>query len=219
MKIGTWNLAGRWSASHRKWLEDLDCDVWLLTEVSERCHVDGYAEHRGTASMAPGRNWASVFSRRSLDARPDPDPHPASAAAIIGDTIFVSSILPWRGCGAVAPWEGPNHAARTAATVRPLVAAMWRGASVWGGDWNHALSQRETAGSRGGRKTILDAISELDLKVPTAALSHRIDGLLSIDHIAVPNSVNAWNAQRAPAEVAGKRLSDHDAYVVHVAMT
>lgn len=33
MRIGTWNLAGRWSLAHQSFLEDAECDVWLLTEV------------------------------------------------------------------------------------------------------------------------------------------------------------------------------------------
>lgn len=36
MRIGTWNLAGRWDARHRTLLETMDCDALLLTEVSER---------------------------------------------------------------------------------------------------------------------------------------------------------------------------------------
>ena len=36
MRIGTWNLAGRWSSGHRGFLEEMRCDVLLLTEVSTR---------------------------------------------------------------------------------------------------------------------------------------------------------------------------------------
>lgn len=32
MRIGTWNLAGRWSPDHRDHLLGADCDVWLPTE-------------------------------------------------------------------------------------------------------------------------------------------------------------------------------------------
>ncbi len=57
---------------------------------------------------------------------------------------------------------------------------------VWGGDWNHAMTGREYAGSIGGRRAILGAVEQLGLEVPTAGLPHAIDGLLTIDHIAVP---------------------------------
>ena len=42
MRIGTWNLAGRWSAHHAGLLLAADCDVWLLTEVNERTTLPGY---------------------------------------------------------------------------------------------------------------------------------------------------------------------------------
>ncbi|CAB4966618.1 unannotated protein [freshwater metagenome] len=145
-----------------------------------------------------------------------PDPHPASAAARVGPTTYVSSVLPWRACGARTPWVGTTHTDKTAHAVDDLLLHL-RAADglVWGGDWNHALSGREYAGSLGGRKVVLDAVDQLDLSVPTADLPHPIDGLLSIDHVAVPRGT-ATTASRLPAERDGTRLSDHDAYVVEV---
>lgn len=49
--------------------------------------------------------------------------------------------------------------------------------------------------------------------VPTAELPHPIEGLLSIDHVAVPEGTSA-TARRVEATHEGNRLSDHDAYVV-----
>src|SRR4051812_27579468 len=43
MRIGTWNLAGRWTPEHERFLLAADCDVWLLTEVNERVRLDGFA--------------------------------------------------------------------------------------------------------------------------------------------------------------------------------
>ena len=54
---------------------------------------------------------------------------------------------------------------------------------------------------------------ELGLVVPTAELPHPIEGLLSIDHIAVPQGTAA-TARQVAATHEGRRLSDHDAYVV-----
>ena len=114
------------------------------------------------------------------------------------------------------PWTGAKHADKTAHTVDDLLLHLRAAdALVWGGDWNHALSGREYAGSLGGRKVVLDAVDQLDLSVPTADLPHPIDGLLSIDHVAVPRGT-ATTASRTPAERDGTRLSDHDAYVVEV---
>ena len=67
----------------------------------------------------------------------------------------------------------------------------------------------------GGRQAVLDAVEQLGLVVPTTDLPHHIDGLLSIDHVAVPASWSAA-AARISADNGDRRLSDHDAYVVEV---
>jgi hypothetical protein len=214
VRIGTWNLAGRWSDEHRSLLLDADCDVWLLTEVNERTSLPGYALHTTQSCMAPRRRWAAIASR--LPMASSSDPHPASAAAQIGATTYVSSILPWKSCGSRPPWVGTRHVDKTAKTIDDLLLFLRAAESlVWGGDWNHALTGKEYAGSQGGRRAILAALDELGLDVPTAGLPHRIDGLLSIDHIAVPHD-SSTSATRLLAEHDGKRLSDHDAYVTAV---
>lgn len=216
MRIGTWNLAGRWSFDHRDLLLDADCDVWLLTEVSEKTVLPGYAVHGTSARMAARRRWAGVASR--LPSAALPDPHPASAAAQVGGLTFVSSVLPWRGARSVDPWVGPKHADKTANAVDDLVLRLRTYPHlVWGGDWNHSLAGREHAGSAAGRASITAALTELGLAVPTTDLPHVIDGVLSIDHVAVPASATA-SASRVMAQVGGKRLSDHDAFVVDVRM-
>ena len=59
-RIGTWNLAGRWSDSHERLLLDLDCDVLLLTEVRRTVELATYERRLTEADMAPGRAWAGV---------------------------------------------------------------------------------------------------------------------------------------------------------------
>ena len=125
-----------------------------------------------------------------------------------------ASILPWRTCGARSPWTGASTAERTASAVTAIEAAA---PTVWGGDWNHAMSGREWAGAKAGRQHILDAVERLSLQVPTAGAPHQIDGLLSIDHIALPADWDVRDVEHHPAFAAGARLSDHDAYVVEVA--
>lgn len=214
MRIGTWNLAGRWSPDHLDLLLGGDCDVWLLTEVSEKTALPGYTVHATSARMAARRHWAGVASR--LPSASLPDPHAASAAAQVGGWTFVSSILPWKSASLRPPWVGPKHADKTGHAVEDLLLHLRTYPRlVWGGDWNHALVGREYAGSIGGRTSITAALTELGLTVPTTDLPHRIDGLLTIDHVAVPASVSA-SASRIPAEAGGKRLSDHDAYAVDV---
>ena len=212
VRIGTWNLAGRRNPDHTSFLLGLDCDVLLLTEVNERLDLPGYALHLGDAEMAQRRRWAGVASRLPLS--PLPDPHPASAMALVDGWSYCSSILPWRGAGRRDPWVGARHAEWTDACVATLLESLPTDRLVWGGDWNHALSGRECAGSKAGRQFVLAAIEKVDLAVPTANLHHHIEGLLSIDHIAVPRDAHVVDVRAVPAAVDGRRLSDHDAYVV-----
>ncbi|PUA82454.1 endonuclease/exonuclease/phosphatase family protein [Nocardioides currus] len=214
MRIGTWNLAGRWSEDHAFLLLEAQCDVWLLTEVSDRTDLPEHELHISEAFMAPRRRWAGVASRLPMEIRPDP--HPASARVRIDSTTYVSSVLPWRSCGSRPPWVGERHVEKTSNAVDELVTNLRDTERlVWGGDWNHALTGREYAGSQGGRTAIFGAVEQRGLHVPTSDLPHAIDGLLSIDHIAIPAG---WSgvASRVVAEHDGRRLSDHDAYVVDV---
>lgn len=210
VRIGTWNLAGRWSEHHQELLTQQACDLWLLTEVNERSTLPGYVLHATAATMAPKRRWAGVLSRIPFVAVPDP--HPASAAIAVGQMTYCASVLPWRSCADSSPWVGERHADRTAAALSELDSALPSRPLVWGGDWNHALSGREWAGSKGGRDALMELLERRQLQVPTALLPHRIDGLLAIDHIAVGRDVNVGSMARFDA--AG--LSDHDGYTVEL---
>ncbi|MFZ0530145.1 MAG: hypothetical protein WAL91_06375 [Propionicimonas sp.] len=42
MRIGTWNLEGRWNPNQVELLLAQDCDVWLLTEVHEDALMTGF---------------------------------------------------------------------------------------------------------------------------------------------------------------------------------
>jgi len=213
VRIGTWNLAGRWSPAHLDVLVAQDCDVWLLTEVRADTALPGYHSHVTTAQMARRRHWAGVFSRSPLT--PLPDPHVASAAAVVADVTYCSSILPWRSCGPV-PWGDGSTAERTARALDALLPALPRHDLVWGGDWNHSLVGREWSGSKAGRVHIEAALDAFGLQVPTRELPHRIDGIASIDHIAVPRGASVTNATRVSAVGSDGRLSDHDAYAVEI---
>jgi endonuclease/exonuclease/phosphatase family metal-dependent hydrolase len=211
MRIGTWNMAGLWDGRRRAVIESLDVDVWLFTEVSEHTDLPDFHSVWTEGEMAAQRRWAAVFAREHLDALPQP--HPATAAACLAGLTLWSSILPWRTCGERPPWIGADHAHRTRATLEALRAAAPARRLVWGGDWNHALEGREYAGSHDGRAALLGAVAHFGLAVPTAELGHRLPGLLSIDHIALPDT---WRctARQIVAEVEGTRLSDHDIYLV-----
>ena len=122
--------------------------------------------------------------------------------------------------GARRSWldEGVNTAAITIAALDRLEPSLASAehAVVWGGDWNHAMTGREEAGSMEGRRAIERLVATLGLSVTTIDAPHRIDGLLSIDHIAVPTIWTSAPPRRVVAEAQGARLSDHDAYVVEV---
>lgn len=213
MRIGTWNLAGRWTHDHQRLFEALDCDVLLLTEVSDRVSLPSYVGHVTHLLMAPRRHWSGVWSRRGI--KPLPDPHGATAMAEIMDMRVCSSILPWRSCGTREPWVGANTYERTAEAVDAVEKAA---PVIWGGDWNHALRGREYSGSKAGRDHIAAAAERMGLGAPTADAPHQIDGLFSIDHIAVPASWQTRVEHHTALREDG-RLSDHDAYVVEVVMS
>ena len=220
MRIGTWNLAGRTGPAHVALLTEQRCDVWLLTEVPDRLVVADYVLHLGGGLMNNRKRWAGILSARTTE--PLADPHPASAAARIAGRTFVSSVLPWNGCGEHWPGDGDGPAAKTVEAVRVLTTALMTtatagGSVVWGGDWNDALVGRDGAGTATGRESINSALDGLGLQVPTRGLPHRLASSGSIDHLAVPRADTVLSAHRISAVVDGVTLSDHDAYVVELA--
>ncbi|HEV2796875.1 MAG TPA: hypothetical protein VGV65_04590 [Nocardioides sp.] len=204
MRIGTWNLEGRWDARHLDLIGKMNCDLLLLTEVSDRVDLPEHDVHVGD-HMSAKRRWAAVASRAGL--LPLEAPHGASAFAEVSGVRVCSSVLPWRGCGDRPPWDGSNTAERTANTVAEIAGSR---PQIWGGDWNHSLSGSEWAGSKAGRQSVLATADALGLQVPTALLPHRLTDVLSIDHIAVPATWQVSTATRVDAT----GLSAHDAYVI-----
>ena len=216
MRIGTWNLAGRWSPGHRALLEGAGCDTWLLTEVPARFDLAGGELLRSDPiPNTGGRSWAAVWSAGPVT--PLPSPHEAAALARRDGLVLCSCVLPWRSAGATWPDAAANTAGRTRAALARLRPTLLAEAPrmIWGGDWNHAMSGREHGGSMEGRRAIQAQVDEAELRVATAVQRHAIEGLLSIDHIAVP-STWATACRRILAIADGRRLSDHDAYVVYV---
>lgn len=212
MRVGTWNLEGRWSRDHLELLTAQECDVWLLTEVRGDSSLPGFVSHLTSARMGERKHWAGVFSRTQLTLLPDP--HPASAAAVGWGVTWCCSILPWRTCG-TDPWGEGTTGEKTSRALEQLVASLPTDGLVWGGDWNHAMEGREYAGSLAGRSAIKDVLTARHLKLPTRGLPHCIPGLFTIDHIAVPESVHLGNVTRIVAEGrTGHRLSDHDVYTI-----
>lgn len=186
MRIGTWNLDGRWSPRHQRLLAEAECDVWLLTEVPESLALSGGHLVRSDAMLGiGGKSWAAVWSNQPSAKLPPV--HPAAAPALCGDLLLFSCVLHWRGARPHWPDEGSTVAAMTLAALGRLGPSLISNehAVVWGGDWNHAMTGREHAGSMEGRGAIEALVATAGLVVTTVDAPHRIDGLLSIDHIAV----------------------------------
>ena len=222
-RIGTWNLQGRSSARRielqRAFMEREDCDVWLLTEVS-----DAFARATTTetivvsAAMGPAKSYAAVWARGGLSLRPPI--HEAAAFATVDGVRVCSCVLPWRAAPSQG-WpavDGNDLASVTRAAIgrlrRGLTPGPGSGDLVWGGDWNQALEGRDPVGTAAGRAALTESIARLGLQVLTAGLAHECDRMSSIDHIAFPMGWRVGSAVRRVAEADGIRLSDHDAYVV-----
>ena len=211
VRIGTWNLEGKWSPQHRELLEREGCDVWLLTEIHIDAAIAGMHVHRTGELMGPQKSWAAIFSTAALAAQPDP--HRATALATIDGIEFMSSVLPWRSCG--PSWPGSTLAEKMEATLEDLREQI-TGTTVWGGDWNQAFEGSDYVGSRDGREQLLELIHAAGLSLPTRSLGGASPGHRSIDHIAVPIGWDIQGAYRISAAFNGRRLSDHDAYVVSI---
>ena len=115
-------MAGKWSPGHREFLEDEMCDVWLLTEVHPEVQISEMTPYPTVANMQHQEAWAAVFSR--VPATKGSHPHRASASAQIGAVRFVSSVLPWRSCG--ASWPGASLAEKQALTLAELTSGHRR---------------------------------------------------------------------------------------------
>ena len=204
-------MAGKWSDEHRAFLEHEQCDVWLLTEVHREAEISDMTSYRTVATMQPQKAWAAVFS--CVPPSEGRDPHRATASALVGDVRFVSSVLPWRTCG--ASWPGASLAEKQALTLAQLQPVIDE-ATVWGGDWNQALEGRDYVGTGAGRAAITELLEACRLSLPTKSLGSATTGHGSIDHIAVPMAWDVLGAGRISADVQGRRLSDHDAYVVSI---
>ena len=216
MQIATWNLDRRLDSDGRALLMSVSADVLLLTEVPPDLVLEGYALTPPGAEMSRGQLYAAVASR--LDSvgplRALACPHPATTAAVVGETTYVSTVLPWTSADG-EHWPGESFSDRTVRcleTLRPFLADQLR--LVWGGDWNHTLEGSLLGQTRAGRDLLGEILDELRLVAPTRSQPRGTLAMCSIDHVAVRGPVLGVEHQSASA--GGRRLSDHDLYVVTV---
>lgn len=212
MRIGTWNLEGRWSAEHADVLWNADCDVWMLTEVPPRAALDGYDQHLSAELTPRSLHWSGLVSRLPLERLPDP--HPASVAARVNGVVVCASVLPWPFAEG-HPWAGESQTEQAQTTIAAVQDILKGEVAVWGGEWNQPLSGNIVGFSRTVQTAILAAVDALELQVPTAGLTARHGrGQNSIDHVAVPAS---WVVTEFGKVDLPDRISDHDAYWVDAA--
>jgi len=211
MRIATWNMAASDGVASREFLSSLECAVLLLTEVPRELELANYALTFSQGDMAQGQAFAAVATRDQPTSRVHP--HRASVCAQVGGAMYLASVLPWRSAKVADGFPGGNQGERTREAVETLTDDWPPGPVVWGGDWNHELSGRLGAGSTAGRAAILKAVRGRNLQVPTSVLGAAAgDG--SVNHVALPADWTVMSVTRYVAESVGKRLSDHDAYVV-----
>ncbi len=185
--------------------------MWLLTEIHIDAAIAGMHAHRTAELMGPAKSWAAIFSTGAGIAQSDP--HRATALADVDGVGFMSSVLPWRACG--PSWPGLTLAEKMKKTLDALRAQITE-TTVWGGDWNQAFEGSDFVGTRDGREQILDLIHANGLSLPTRSLGGATPRHRSIDHIAVPIGWDVQGVHRISAAENGRRLSDHDAYVVSI---
>jgi hypothetical protein len=197
----------------RGFLASLCCEVLLLTEAPPDLQLSRYRLRFSKRAMARGQVFAVVATRD------DPDgcvhPHFASVASQVGGMTFMASILPWRSAQPSDGFDGDSQGDRTKRSVDAIALGLPRATAVWGGDWNHEFSGRISAGSKIGREAILGLVRALALQVPTCVLGSE-RGFGSVNHIAVPDDRKVLSVERHVATSGGRRLSDHDAYVVEI---
>ncbi len=216
--VGTWNIEGDARQGSVELLLGLRAHVLLLTEVPPGFILPGYrTTELRQPTMRPtkrdGQHYAAVSVLDELELEQIEPPSITSAAARVGGTAFVSTVLPWPNAPA-PPYLGATQAEQTENALDEL--EPWldeHPALVWGGDWNHPLDGSLSGFTERGHKRIAAAVDRLGLTVHTRnewAQQNRYGKHRSVDHIASrhdPVSVRV---------VVGRPYSSHDAYAVQL---
>jgi hypothetical protein len=231
MRVGTWNLQQAvpgWSkaTAQAELMNSIDADIWCLTEAHGAVVLAGHQiTHSTPRPSKPQQRWSAISTRWPIT--PIQADHEGLALGRVtsphGPLVVATSVMPWRG--AAGSWPGdPTDSlmVRFTLALRLHLHAIQQARVgiepvVWGGDFNQALTGRETAGSLAGRRLLLEAFEALGLKAVTADADHRIAGIYAIDHVAVPTAWGPPHCRKAwPMSSTGKPLSDHALYVVDV---
>lgn len=211
MRIGTWNLAGRWSMDHARVIEDADCDIWLLTDVPARVSASGYHQHLSVGRRGPSAHWSGILSR--LAAAEVVHTSPTATVLSIADIVLVSTVLPWPEPHADEPWEGESHAERYAGALAETGALLDGHIPICGGTWNQPLMGNIIGYSRQAQDALEAFLNNHSLQVPTRDLLGRQRQYTS-DHVAVPAS---WTVIASGKVEVDPALSPFDLFCVEAA--
>ena len=216
--VATWNVEGDARPGAVEVLRGLHAHVLLLTEVPPGFDLPGYrTTELRRPTMRPtkpdGQHYAAVSVVDDLELEQLEPPSITSAAARVGGTVFVSTVLPWPH--APAPrYHGASQAEQTSSALDELEPWLHGHPDlVWGGDWNHPISGSLSGFTRRGHKRIAVAVVRLGLTVRTRdewAQETRYGRHRSVDHLASKHPP-------APVRVVdGRPYSTHDAYAVEL---
>jgi len=248
LRFGIWNLKLAPDPARPRGHEmialaqDCDADIWLFTEIHVDWRLPGYARAiSGPRSTGPERKrWAGIACRDSFDMiiPPIDGSGPADEGLCMarlrpkgtdGPGLLVAcSVLPW--ANTVDGWPSlhePGRFDRFADRFRYVtdthIEHMRREHQegeilIWGGDFNESLSGR-TLLSKAGRAILVDALDKLAVTALTTSARHLVDGVCSIDHVAVSTqSVESSQVRVVTRNDDPRQTSDHALYLVDVAL-
>jgi hypothetical protein len=230
MRIATWNLNRcPFGSSTRcikllEWMERIDADVWVLTETYRTFTPGSHYRLIDHSDDAPDRDanqgecWTAVWSRLPAEPVNLCADRERVAAARVGKTVVVGTVMPWL-C------DGRNSKLRGTVAFRARLAEQ---AADWtrlrnqpcalcvAGDFNQdLLLSGHYYGSARGRELLRATLSQARLECLTAGADDPLadsPGLACIDHICI-GGLRAVGRPRSSAwPVPGKLprgLTDH----------
>lgn len=229
MRIATWNLNRcRAAGSDRAkrllgQIETVEADVWVLTETYQDFTPGTEYELIAHSTEAPDRNakrgecWVAVWSRRPLSAQKVKLTKDLErvAAARVGKTTIVGTVLPW-----LSDSRDPKLRGKAAFLARlDDQAADWKrlrnepGAMCVAGDFNQdLLLSGHYYGSDEGRTKLRATLCNTHLKCLTAGNDDPLKGTqghASIDHICIGDLRAVNSSHRLPASGPLKGFTDH----------
>ena len=187
VRIGVWNLQGRWDERHLAHLDAMRCDIVLLTEVSERVEIPGMHLHPTTGLMAAKRRWAAVATRAQRSGWMTPTARP-----------------PWwrsTACASAPPYcRGAPAALVIPGSGQP---PQRRLLPPWRALWRRVLRSGEATGTMRCR-----VASGAALKVAGVSFARPLTVLVCTRHLRVPASDRRpveHRPHRDPGDLASAR--------------